>query len=465
MDFSEKSQACLSFLENNPSSYRMFERLVLQDQVLTMDEFFRGHEALRTKLSSLGIRKELVDRLVGFRAFDKIRFEDRDVVLFAKYDRDVLLDSVVSLREMYNQHHFGVFGDRLEEELAFWDMIVKKLKDERAYLYGNSLDGKEVATEKPGFIGPKDEDLADDPLDKFHLDFVDVDANEKNERYVKVGHQDTSALIQKINSQSATILWKGINPKIVKVQQQTPHKAQPDFREFEIFGKTGRGNSQSDRRDVIEKGLQEDRLAVHMSVNRQRGNQMEIEQTTPREHTELNVRKSAQPANDHRKSEQSGGVTSSEFVSHYQNMVAEVQATLSRRLEEGPPPEFFRPPKQERLVVALNNGRTDNISLGDPRSAYVESDFLPPFEQRYRDWNAVAAKLMGKVFRLFPLETESERLMRDKLVKDIQQLSNQVDSYLAEIKKELKTEDYKRHHAPLRYLRERLRETIEMVSV
>lgn len=404
---------CLSFLENNPSSYRMFEQLVLRNEILTVEDFFHSVLGVKQRLEMLHLEPEIVDRLVGFREFEKIRFEDRDVVLFAGQDRDALLDSFSELREMYDRNLFGVFADRFEEEVAFWDGFMKKLKDEQCYLYGNSLDGKLLCTKEPTFMKTKWN--LDTETTPFEFDFQDVEMNNKNETYVKVGNQDALWLIQKINSQSATILHRGIDHEI-KDNQATNTKLNVDFSEFEIPNPV----------------KSTDKKPYH-----------QIESETALKSQSVQKRSSLIPE---------VSLSNDQFVSEFKRQAILIQKSLQQRIATGFLGQFFGTEDSGKIIRAINGNRSENLNLHDPKNVYVDSECDKNFEEKYKEFNELACRLLRKAFSVYPINNEIDWKLREKVVIELKALFQKLEIFKNDVGKNGREDETIRQQAPLMFL-------------
>lgn len=411
----------------------MFEQLVLRSEILTIDEFFSSIETIRSKLKSLNFEPEIVDRLVGFREFEKIRFEDKDVVMFARSDKEALLESFNELKELFDKNLFGIFADRLDEEVTFWDNFMKKLKDDGCYLYGNSLDGKIECTNKPTFVQTKYED-EDDTIEteKFDNNFQDVAVSFKNEKYVKVGNTDVLGLIQKINNQSTTILHRGINHQNKSILKSA-NKIEMDFSEFELLEEKNKNNSKSSKKMTRNAFLKE-QSNLKASSNKKHGQNSSID------------------------------ISEQEFFNEYKKQIACIQKNMQIKLNSGGLQYFFGTEKSSIIIKAINANRSENLSLHDPKNIYVEGDYDKLFDDKYRELNESSGFLLKKAFSLFPINNENEWRMREKVIVDLKGLCQKVENFRIEISKMMKDEEAIRHQMPVNFLISTLMKSINRLA-
>lgn len=77
----------------------LFEKLVSKKSI-KVNEFLNCEEIMTGLLTSLRIEPELIDRIAWVTIFDKIRFQDRNLILLNREDKQVWLESLKKLKKI-----------------------------------------------------------------------------------------------------------------------------------------------------------------------------------------------------------------------------------------------------------------------------------------------------------------------------------------------------------------------------
>lgn len=406
MDYSETTKTQLTFLDKNPSTYKIFEELVVKNHVVTPSQFFSDKNELAANLRKANMAEEEIDAIVQFISFDKVKVEDRDLVLFTQEDKDLLLKNFPEIRQLYESYNFDKFKDRKHEEALFWNDFFKTQHDENSFLYGNSLDDKKVRKDLPVFIKDK---LGHNPIE---LDFdiynnlEDICNNENHDKYISVGNIDTNDLIGIINNHSLAILYKSVDPNAEKKQALSGKVSKRkniklDVEEFELI-------------ESYRKGMVEEELLEPVSPIQRRAS-----------FTMKNVTKDAQNGNP-------------QLLEAFQNLLRGIEKKLNDKKSNGNVTDFFNTSDHDsntKIVSIINEQirKAEETEQNEKRN--LEDYYDPEFMAKYKEINKKSKLLLKVFYSQFPIDMQSEK---DKIGVTLSQLETIVEelkvfkSYVAE---------------------------------
>lgn len=206
-DASEKAKISLEWLEEHPGSLALFEELVLRRKVVSAEEFFGASDELRARLEK-NFEPQIVERMMGFIAFDSVTVDGQRVVLFTREDKELLIECFPAVRAEFERRNFDGLNDRLEEELAFWNLFFENQKINRSILWGGigELDRRRASNRLPDFVKSKLEKLERDPQLELPLNLPEISTVHVTDRFANVGNTESTALVESINNLSQTIL-------------------------------------------------------------------------------------------------------------------------------------------------------------------------------------------------------------------------------------------------------------------
>lgn len=381
MDYSDKTKDQLTYLDKNPSTYKMFEELVVKNQILTASQFFSDKNELTENLRRANKTDEEIDAILQFISFDKVKVEDRDLVLFTQEDKDLLLNNFPEIRNLYQSHNFDKFKDRKHEEALYWNDFFKGQFEQNSFLYGNSLDDKKVRKDLPNFIKSS---LGQQPVEldlDIYNNLEDIKNNENHDRYISVGNVDTNDLIGIINNHSLAILYKNVNPRIEKQMNIENHPVKRkdiklETEEFEVV--------ESYRKHRVE---EEEALEPVSPINRRasfsmKSNGKEAHNGDPQVLEAFNglLRNMEHKFNDKR---QNGSITDffSAAETDSNNRIVSIITEQIRKAEE--------------------TEQNEKRNLED----YYDSDFL----SKYREINKKAKLLLKVFYSQFPIDPQIDK--------------------------------------------------------
>lgn len=395
MDYSEKSKSQLTFLDKNPSTYKLFEELVVKHRIVTPAQFFGDRSELASSLQKAGVANEDIDTILQFISFDKVKVEDRDLVLFTQEDKELLLNNFPEIRKLYESHNFDKFKDRKHEEALFWNDFFKNQYEQNSFLYGNSLDEKKVRKELPRFInGQLQKQPVELDLDIYN-NLEDVKNNENHDKYISVGNIDTNDLIGTINNHSLAILYKNVNPEIeaelqMKGKSTKKKNLKLETEEFELV--------ESHRKHMVEEEILEP-----VSPIQRRGS--------------FNLKHST-------RENQSGNP---QLLETYHHLINGVERKLSEKKLNGNVTDFFNSSdhsSNSKIVAIINEQirKAEEAEQNEKRN--LEDYYSTEFLSKYKEINKKAKLLLKVFYSQFPIDVQADK---EKIGVTLSQLSMVVD--------------------------------------
>lgn len=417
----------LEFLDNDPSSLKLFEELVLKGNVLTLEEFFSSKEEIRKKLLSLDYQPEAVDRIISFITFDKIKFEGKDLIFLNKKDKEMLLESFKELREEFESKNFGKFNDRLYEEAMFWDEFFKRQFEEKSFLYGNALDDSTIRNSLPSFIKKVLEELPKDKALDLDENLEDIRTNQINDKYIAVGNSDQVPLINSINNHSLAILYKNISALEISKKGFDPDE---DFAEFKVVPQNINPNAKMAAPLDIRGDHSSNRKSLGLSDHKP---QPPAHQMNP----ERQVRDEAQ------------------FRKDFQNVLQSVCRSINHKMNDGHLGNFFGTPESNDNIQFINSINTqiqkfeqsENF-LRSKGSSFYDDDFM----SKYKEFNERTRHLLVIFYSMFPISIATDREKVRNLYKTFEVLKGEMLKFKSELKAKMRPEEYEAHKYPIDFL-------------
>lgn len=152
-EVSEEFKKKFELLDKNSELGKLYEDLVVNDKVISHDEFFMNQAHYAASVKQQKINDQDNPRNTEFFTTKRRENENGEEVIFMKVeDKLKLLEQFPELQEKFRKKFLDKFNDQPNQEAEFWDEFWRLQKDQKSLLYGaEAKDSKDVMKNFPIF--------------------------------------------------------------------------------------------------------------------------------------------------------------------------------------------------------------------------------------------------------------------------------------------------------------------------
>lgn len=432
LDFENQTKKVLSFLDENPNINKIFEYFVINKKILTMEEFFKDNKKVAEKLKEKNYQEDEINSILQFINFDKVVIEERELILFTRDDKLMLLHHFPEIKELYESQNFGKFSDRKHEEAIFWNDFFMNQQNQNSFISGKGFDNLKVKETVSDFIAKKLEKCEKKLELNLNDNFEDLSNIENQEKYLNVPKIEQTNVLNNINNYSLSILYKNIkNDKDEKNLYQNGKITNNLDKKL--------GELQIDDKDQFEEFNLFDRL------KKEKHSEIIFEPVSPLKRRNSFTLKSQKDEKN---------PSDKQFTLYYKKYISKISKRVKERLSNNSIEMFFENnDENNKIVIASINEQiskqlnSDEMNINTWKTKYVNGFF-----EKYECLNDNLKILLNIFYKLFPIDIEKNGKQIVNIAKKLQSIKNDIREFKRKLQTKLNSENVRIHYEPLENL-------------
>ena len=434
LDFCNKTKKILSFLDENPTINKIFEYFVINKKILTLEEFFKDTKKLKEKLKKDKFEENQINTILQFINFDKVVIEERELILFTREDKLMLLYHFPEIEELYEKQNFGKFNDRKHEEAIFWNDFFMNQQKQNSFISGKDFINLKVKEKVSDFISKKMEKIEKKLEFNLNENFEDLTNIENQEKYLNVPKIEKTNVLNNINNYSLSILYKNINEK-----QQNNN----------IFKKNFKNGI---KKQMEELKIEEDKnnfeeFYLYEKLKKKKNKEIILEPVSPlkrRNSFSINSKKDENNINSSNK----------QFTLYYKKYISKITNRVKEKISKNSITKFFENNSENNKIViaSINEQISKQLNSDELSINKIKKKFINGYFEKYENFNDNLKILLNIFYKLFPIDVEKNGKQIVNIAKKLQSVRNEIREFKRKLQGRLNNDNLRCHFGPLEEL-------------